>query len=140
MIAYTNQETTGLRRLTLQQLGGTSGATPIVGGVAALVRARYPYMTSIQVMRRLIDTSGRRCGGNLVWRDIMVNAEAAVGGPCLVNGAISGVTQVVFNAGMSDAFEADFSVQVTGGNGPISYEWIGNASTGPTAMYNFPKQ
>lgn len=139
MIAYTNQETTGLRRLTLQQLGGTSGATPIVGGVAALVRARYPYMTNIQVMRRLMDTSGRRCGGNLVWRDMLVNAEAAVGGICFVDSNWHGPNEIVFSTGWPDQVQETYTVVATGGNGPLTYQWSTNPSTGPSATYTFSK-
>ncbi|WP_346924778.1 S8 family serine peptidase [uncultured Arthrobacter sp.] len=36
---------------------GTSGATPIVAGVAALIRSKWPEMTSSQVINRIVSTA-----------------------------------------------------------------------------------
>lgn len=36
---------------------GTSGATPLVSGVAALIRAEYPEMSAAQVVNRIISTA-----------------------------------------------------------------------------------
>jgi subtilisin family serine protease len=36
---------------------GTSGATPIVAGVAALIRSKWPDMTSSQVINRIVSTA-----------------------------------------------------------------------------------
>ncbi|MCG2620634.1 S8 family serine peptidase [Arthrobacter sp. I2-34] len=36
---------------------GTSGAAPLVSGVAALIRAKYPQMSAAQVINRIISTS-----------------------------------------------------------------------------------
>ncbi|MDN4612499.1 S8 family serine peptidase [Arthrobacter burdickii] len=36
---------------------GTSGAAPLVSGVAALIRARYPELTAAQVVNRIVDTA-----------------------------------------------------------------------------------
>lgn len=83
VIAYTDVATTGLQTTSIVNLSGSSGATGLAGGVAALVRARYPGMTNRAVMDRLITTSGwGRCGAPRAWRDNMVNAVAAVGGMC----------------------------------------------------------
>ncbi|MDY6999926.1 MAG: type VII secretion-associated serine protease mycosin [Actinomycetota bacterium] len=41
------------------QLSGTSYAAPVVSGVAALVRARFPELTARQVMQRIEDTALR---------------------------------------------------------------------------------
>lgn len=44
-------------------IAGTSYAAPVVAGVAALVRARWPQLTARQVMRRITDTARRPPGG-----------------------------------------------------------------------------
>ena len=81
--AFQDLPTTGWRRPDLVTLGGTSGATGIVGGVAALVRAYNPQMTNRQVMDRLIYTAGFNCASPASWTNSIVNASAAVGGACV---------------------------------------------------------
>lgn len=88
VLAYTDVATTGLQTTDIVNLSGSSGATGVVGGGAALVRARYGGMTNRAVMDRLMATSGSACGAPTAWRDRMVNAVAAVGGIC--NSAASG--------------------------------------------------
>ena len=83
VLAYTNLATTGMRTQTVVKLGGSSGATGFVGGVAALVRARNPQLTARQAMDRIIYTSGSTCGAPYAWRQSMINVSAAVGGPCV---------------------------------------------------------
>lgn len=83
IMAYTNLATTGLRRSDLVNLGGSSGATGIVGGIAALVRGRLPRLDPREIMDRLIQTSGGICGAPHSWRESMINASAAAGGPCV---------------------------------------------------------
>jgi membrane-anchored mycosin MYCP len=43
---------------------GTSGAAPIVSGVAALIRSKYPDMTAAQVINRIISTA-KPAGGSV---------------------------------------------------------------------------
>lgn len=83
VLAYTNLATTGLQRSDLVNLAGSSAATGIVGGIATLVRAYNPQLTNRQAMDRLIRTSGSTCGAPHAWTEAMVNASAAVGGPCV---------------------------------------------------------
>jgi membrane-anchored mycosin MYCP len=44
-------------------VAGTSYAAPVVSGLAALVRARYPDLTARQVMRRIEATAHRQSDG-----------------------------------------------------------------------------
>ena len=66
-------------------ISGTSYAAPVVSGVAALVRARSPYLTARQVMQRIEDTAHRPAAG---WDPVLghgvVDALAAVSGDATV--------------------------------------------------------
>lgn len=44
-------------------IAGTSYAAPVVSGVAALIRSRWPQLTARQVMQRIEDTAHRPPGG-----------------------------------------------------------------------------
>jgi serine protease len=127
VIAYANQETTGMYTLTIQKIGGSSAAAAIVGGVAALVRARYPYMTNLQAMQRIVQTSGTLCGAPLVWRDILINAEAAVGGICVPWGRPTGPYQVWFDHQASgdtrQSQSQQYCIYPTGGTGSLEIMW-----------------
>lgn len=62
-------------------ISGTSYAAPVVAGVAALVRSRFPQMSAREVMRRIEDTAHNPAGG---WNPYVghgvVDALAAVSG------------------------------------------------------------
>lgn len=63
------------------QWAGTSGASPIVAGVAALVRSRYPTMDAANVINRIIRTASPVAGEtlpNATYGYGYVNAVAAV--------------------------------------------------------------
>ena len=66
-------------------ISGTSYAAPVVSGVAALVRARSPYLTARQVMQRIEGTAHRPAAG---WDPFVghgvVDALAAVSGDTTV--------------------------------------------------------
>jgi membrane-anchored mycosin MYCP len=49
--------TSGRGDLLYDWFQGTSGATPIVAGVAALIRSRYPHMNAASVINRIIRTA-----------------------------------------------------------------------------------
>jgi membrane-anchored mycosin MYCP len=51
-------------------ISGTSYAAPVVSGLAALVRARFPELTARQVMQRIEATARRRAGG---WSPVVGN-------------------------------------------------------------------
>lgn len=60
---------------------GTSYAAPVVSGVAALVRSRWPHLTARQVMQRIEETAHRPPGGwNSVVGHGVVDVSAAVSG------------------------------------------------------------
>ncbi|MEV3901457.1 type VII secretion-associated serine protease mycosin [Mycobacterium sp. NPDC050551] len=64
-----------------EPISGTSYAAPVVSGVAALVRSRWPQLTARQVMARIEDTARRPSAG---WDPVVghgvVDAAAAVTG------------------------------------------------------------
>ena len=59
---------------------GSSGAAPIVSGVAALIRAKYPDMSAAQVINRIISTAKPKGGGvpNAIYGYGVLDAEAAL--------------------------------------------------------------
>lgn len=64
-----------------EPISGTSYAAPVVSGVAALVRSRWPQLTARQVMARIEDTARRPAAG---WDTVVghgvIDAVAAVTG------------------------------------------------------------
>jgi membrane-anchored mycosin MYCP len=75
-VAATGEAVTSL---SSAQVSGTSYAAPIVSGLAALVRARFPALTARQVMQRIESTAHHPSGG---WNPFVgngtVDALAAV--------------------------------------------------------------
>lgn len=65
---------------SLVQWSGTSGAAPIVSGVAALVRAAHPELDANNVLNRIVATATTAPGGDdpLLYGAGIVNAAAAV--------------------------------------------------------------
>ncbi|MFB9166457.1 S8 family peptidase [Arthrobacter psychrochitiniphilus] len=59
---------------------GTSGAAPIVSGVAALIRSKYPSMSAAQVINRIISTAKPKGAGvpNAIYGYGILDAEAAL--------------------------------------------------------------
>ncbi|AIY03519.1 putative subtilisin family peptidase [Arthrobacter sp. PAMC 25486] len=62
------------------QWSGTSGAAPIVSGVAALIRSKYPDMSAAQVINRIISTAKPAGDGvpNAIYGYGILDADAAV--------------------------------------------------------------
>ncbi|PYG99730.1 peptidase S8 [Arthrobacter stackebrandtii] len=62
------------------QWSGTSGAAPIVSGVAALIRSKYPDMSAAQVINRIISTAKPAGDGvpNAIYGYGILDAEAAL--------------------------------------------------------------
>jgi len=137
VLAFTNLATTGLHTDAIVNIAGSSGATGITGGIATLVRSRYPSMTNRDVMNRLMNTSGRACRGIYApaWRDALVNAYAALGGIC-ISGDFVGPSQVIFYPGSRVDSVITYSVHVTEGIGPISIRWMTGETTS-SIQYHF---
>ena len=59
---------------------GTSGSTPIVSGVAALIRSKWPEMTASQVINRIVTTAkdAGAPGKDPIYGYGVLNAEAAL--------------------------------------------------------------
>lgn len=142
IIALTEELTTGMLNTSgggfaFTWLGGSSGATALVTGVAALVRSRYPTISQDSVRKRIVQTSGSSCGKFRAWH-LMVNAEAAVGGLCVVNGTPNGTTSISFDRIDLDPRTStieQYCVTYSGGVGPISLTWTSGlpSSAGSTA-------
>lgn len=62
------------------QWNGTSGAAPIVSGVAALIRSKYPDMSAAQVINRIISTAKPKGEGmpNAIYGYGILDANAAL--------------------------------------------------------------
>jgi len=136
--AYTDLATTGLYTSNLVNLAGSSGATGVVGGVAALVRSRYPTKTAWQTMDWLRATSGHNCAAPNAWRDLMINAFAAVGGFC--SSRINGAALVEFYSTDPDGRYETYSVNLSGGVGPYSIRWMTGETTSSITQWFHPSQ
>lgn len=138
VIAYHDQPTTGSASWgqTPVQVKESSNASAVVAGVAALVRSRYPSMTAPAVMSRIWSTSSTACGMPPAWHRL-VNAEAAVGGICVVDGLISGPSSISFIDPDPSVKYANYSVTVTGGIGSIEYSWREGTETTATHTHTF---
>lgn len=138
VIAYHDQPTTGSAPWgqVPVQVKESSNASAVVAGVAALVRARYPLMNAPAVMDRIRTTAHDACGMPHSWHRL-VNAEAAVGGLCLVGGLISGPSSISFDGPEPGVEYGNYSVTVTGGNGPIEYSWREGTEIGTTHTHTF---
>ena len=70
----------GLPGGSYAEWAGTSGATPIVSGVAALIRSRWPEMSAEQVVNRIVSTAkdAGAPGKDPLYGFGMLDAEAAL--------------------------------------------------------------
>ena len=100
-------------------------------GVAALIRAHSPSLTNAQVYDRIRNTAGTACGKATSFGPI-INAEAAVGGLCVLYGKVLGPVQITFDrAAYGDtrtSQTATYSVNVSGGVGPTVMDWRSTGS------------
>ncbi|MGV3708126.1 MAG: S8 family peptidase [Gemmatimonas sp.] len=107
------------------EIGNSSGATAVVTGVAAMVRARYPTYTNAQVFNKLVSTAGAACGINSNFGPI-VNALAAIGSFCGPTSVVA--TRVEFDSATAPPRMVTVTAltNTTGNN--LTYQW----SHGPT--------
>lgn len=136
--AYTDLATTGLGTTTIKNISGSSGATGVVGGIAALVRSRYPSESASWVMTRLRTTSGINCSAPVAWRNLMVHAFAAVGGFC--PSRIMGATLAEFYSDDPDGRWETYSVSVSGGVGPYAVRWMTGETSTSIQQWFHPSQ
>jgi serine protease len=120
LVSYHPIATVGAPGWAVDEIANSSSATAFVTGVAALVRARYPWMTNRQAMDRMVATAGLACRHYSVFGPI-VNAEAAVGGMCEL--FVNGPPLVEFYDESPQCQTVTYSAVHTGGVGPFSYQW-----------------
>ena len=99
-------------------MGGSSGASAVVAGVAALVWSEHPELTKDQVRTRLIASGGGCCASDI--GNGIVNAYKAVGG--FNSLSISGPTTV-------DPYASYTLTAQPQGDGPFTYLWSNGATT-----------
>jgi hypothetical protein len=140
VLAYTNIAATGLHTSTIMALGGSSGASAVVAGVAGLIRSHEPWLTNRQVMDRLLNTRGDRCWNPPPqFQNDMINAWAALGGMCVPPGPV-GPSQVIFYPGSRVDSVITYSVRVSQGVGPISFRWMTGETTSSIQVHFHPYQ
>ncbi len=126
LVSYQSITSVGEYFASISNAANSSAATALVGGVAALVRARYPSWTNTMVENRLRATAGAPCGKTTAFGPI-VNAEAAVGGICVPNAKPVGPSAFLFDHVASGdtrtSVTAQYCVYPTGGTGPIEITW-----------------
>jgi serine protease len=130
---FLDQVTTGFVTPDLVQLGGSSGATAIVSGIAALVWSRYPQASRDWVRQRL-----RWAGHNYPYHNNTVgygvpNAMKAVGGmyDTSVNGCV-GQTDCTQDLWISGCTNEQLTAHPMGGDGPFTYTWTDGSTSSST--------
>lgn len=113
---------------------GSSSATALISGVAALVWSQNPGFTQTQVRQRL-----RESGSRYPYRDSrrgygLVNAMKALGGMYEIDlsGCRSDGCEHLYS--LSECTDVGFHVTPVGGDGPYSYQWSNGATTPSTTM------
>ncbi len=121
--------------------GNSSNGSAIVAGVALLVREKFPTISPDSVIKRLINTAGSRCGVQWAFHPI-VNAEAAVGGICVANGAPSGSTYHMFDrrayGDNRTSITSTYCISASGGSGPLEIIWT-DGSRGTCRQVTFDR-
>jgi hypothetical protein len=121
LAAYVRQPTTGEHAGQVAAIGGSSGATAVVAGVAAQVWSRYPWYT-VSDLRARLRFSGHLSpnrSGDIGWG--VVNAHKALGG--MYSASLSGCTQTdcQFHLKLGQCTDRTYSLSAIGGDGPYTY-------------------
>lgn len=130
LVAYVRQPTTGQNAGQVAAIGGSSGATAVVAGVAAQVWSRYPWLTRDELRDRLRYSGSfyPNRDGDRGWG--VVNAHKAVGG--MYSASLSGCTKTdcEFNYKLARCEARTYTLSAIGGDGPYTYSggWT-NAGT-----------
>jgi len=91
-------------------VAGTSFATAIVSGAAALVAERFPWMTSSQLATTLLTTASHASNPNIYDGRGLLNIDAAMRGP--------GIFETTFNAD-TQGYSSTFGNDISGNGGLI---------------------
>lgn len=121
---FVGQMSEGRYPSQLSNLDGSSGATAIVSGIAALVWAHYPSESNLQIRNRLLRAGHQYPSHDRVRGYGVVNAMRAVGG---LWSAGAGAT-IVSGGEYGELTVYEAAAHPLGGEGPYTYLW----STGET--------
>lgn len=130
--------TTDLRDGYTDWIGGTSGASPHVAGVAALIWSQNPSWNKINVRNRLqltADDLGPYAGRDSQTGFGRVNAYRAVTDPPPLTASISGPSAIT---DLPDQMLCTWGAIVSGGTPPYQYQWSGFIS-GTTSVVWLPQ-
>ncbi len=87
--------------------GGTSSAAPVVAGVVALVRAKYPYLYNLQALELVRQSTDDISEKNFGWEDIVpgrINMQKALTTPPF---SIPGIRPIDFQFKTGDGYSVD---------------------------------
>lgn len=107
---------------------GTSMAAPHVAGAAAIIKARFPYMSNLDVRNRLLSTALPLGPSNQYGAGLLQTATA-VGPPpptYSLSVSIDGPTQIRPGA------TCTWYAAVSGGTSPYSYQWTASQMAPPS--------
>lgn len=127
--AYTTGETAGSNSGGVGDIDGvakTSGAAPLVAGIAALVWSRYPDWSRDQVLQRMREKSSRAGNRDTKIGYGIIDALEAVGGHHPLTVAVGGPSNVY------ESGPYTFEAMLNGGVGPFTYRWLNDGSTSPS--------
>lgn len=132
-VAYGPSTTINYTGTGLRAFGGSSNATAVIGGIAALLRSRFPFESNAQIRNRILAKSGTTCGKETVFGPI-VNAEAAAGGLCVAFGRPLGPTSITFDrAAYGDTrtqTSEQYCINASGGAGALEITWGDGSHSG----------
>lgn len=130
LAAYIQQATHGKAAGQMTDIKGSSVATAVISGIAALIWQRYPGASRDFVVDRLRYSGRRGVKGPKIGYGV-TNAMKALGGMYLVS--VSGATDILTSTEVSETY----TLQPHGGDGPYSYYWENTGSTTNSATFSF---